>query len=400
MGPIETNANSTTDHLAKMMFVLSLVFLALVASLIVLWVDMPRVELLAGEVGEGTVSASETSFLERNATEIGEYFFIALLSIWPLFWLELLYNFGTRTESAREFLATRKSEIFACLCPPLRLAAPNHQMDKMIWLPHLGWKHSGKPLMRKLEHLFGTPMLIIALFILPILLVEFGLKSVVESNFGLQLTLHICTGLIWCAFAIEFIVMINATDKKLAYVKKNWIDLAIILLPLISFLRSLRAIRAFKVAKFAKVQQLARVGRIYRMRGLMAKALRALMLLEFLNRLLRITPEKKLSKLLAEKEELMEELDELEQKILATRNSVEAEKQRRAAASAQVIQEQNLATDPATESDSSIGPIESTTVSSEFDPDSEPTSQTPSERSASPDGSLETTGRGPDTSAA
>ena len=174
-------------------------------------------------------------------------------------------------------------------------------------------------------------MLLIALFILPILLVEFGLKDLVDSNFAVRLTLHICTGLIWCAFAIEFLIMICATDRKLAYVKKNWLDLAIILLPLISFLRSLRAVRAFRLAKFAKVQQLAKLGRVYRLRGLMTKALKALMLFEFLHRLLRITPAKKLAKLKSQREDRLEELEELELEIRQLEQAIATEKNEAAA---------------------------------------------------------------------
>ena len=176
-------------------------------------------------------------------------------------------------------------------------------------------------------------MLLIALFILPVLLFEFGLKDLVESNFAVRLTLHICTGLIWCAFAIEFLIMICATDRKLVYVKQNWLDLAIILLPLISFLRSLRAVRAFRVAKLAKVQQLAKLSRVYRLRGLMTKALKALMLLEFLHRLLRITPEKKLAKLKAQRVEQLEELEELELEIQELERKISAENEEEDAAS-------------------------------------------------------------------
>lgn len=317
MSPARFNQQDIRNWLAPTMFSLSLVFLVLIAALIVVWVDIPRVELLAAEAAandeaaEVLLSASST---EQNAVSIGNYLAFGLLLLWPLFWVELGYHVGVHG-SMKSFWQKRKLEILPCLCPPLRLAAPSYAENGKIWLPKLGWQQPGKPLVKRLERIFGSPMLVIALLILPILSIEFGLKDLVEQNFGLRLTLHICTGFIWCAFAIEFIVMVSATDRKLAYVKKNWIDLAIVLLPLISFLRSLRVVRAIKVAKFAKVQQLARVGRVYRMRGLMAKALRALMLFEFLHRLLRITPDKKLDKLMAKRDELAEEMSDLDEEI-------------------------------------------------------------------------------------
>jgi len=125
--------------------------------------------------------------------------------------------------------------------------------------------------------------------------------------------IHAATGFIWFAFTVEFIVMVSATDRKIAYIKKNWLDLAIILLPLISFLRGIRALR---LAKLAKVQQLAKMGRVYRMRGLGMKLLKALLLFEIVSRVLRITPEKKLQKLNQLRDECLEELDEVEADIL------------------------------------------------------------------------------------
>ena len=333
-GPDSDRVSDLDLRLAKPMFGLSLLFLALIAALVVLWVDIPRVEMLASEasVAESAEGLADASGIEGKATKApviryGDYCMFALLAIWPLFWAEFAYKVRTHDKSKGSFFSKRVFDTLICVCPPLRLAAPNYNNEGKIWLPKLNWQQPGKQLSRILEKAFGPPMLLIALFILPVLLVEFGLKEIVESNFAVRLALHICTGLIWCAFAIEFLIMICATDRKLAYVKKNWLDLAIILLPLISFLRSLRAVRAFRVAKFAKVQQLAKLGRVYRMRGLMTKALKALMLLEFLNRLLRITPEKQLAKLKMQRAERVEELEELDSDIRQLERKISAKKE-------------------------------------------------------------------------
>jgi voltage-gated potassium channel len=134
-------------------------------------------------------------------------------------------------------------------------------------------------------------------------------------------------GLIWCAFTYEFIVMVSSTKKKLAYVKKNWIDLAIILLPLISFLRSLRIVRAAKLARFAKIQQLTKMGRVYRMRGMLAKTIRAFLVLELVHRILKTSPEKRLDKLLAQVEDKQDELRELRQQVEVGRAEMRATQQ-------------------------------------------------------------------------
>jgi voltage-gated potassium channel len=342
MSPIELQYIRNSERLAPAMFALSLLFLTTIAALIVVWVDIPRMEWLAAEAVEGqesSIAPVPTSFIERNAIHIGNYLCCVLFAVWPLFWAELIYNVRNHG-TIKSFWKDRKFDFFACLCPPLRLAAPSFRNSGKIWLPKLGWQQPGKPLSRKLERIFGSPMLLIALLILPILLVEFGLKELVESSFGLRLTLHICTGLIWCAFAIEFIVMISATDRKFAYVKKNWVDLAIILLPLISFLRSLKAIRAFRFARLAKVQQLARFGRVYRMRGLLAKALKALLLFEFLNRVMRVTPEKQLAKLLVQRQDRADELRELDREIRKVRRRLDSDQENRESAESTAVEVQ------------------------------------------------------------
>ncbi len=310
------------DTLAPWMFGLAAVFLILLASLIVLWVDIPRVRELAESVvvkdqtANSVVDATRLTAMQdpqymQTSARMGSMVGAMLLALWPLFWLEYLYSLRLQNNGSR-FSANGLYRFIACFIPPCRLSTPSSAWGERIWLPILHWQTPGKALVRTLERLFSKPMLVIALLILPILLIEFGLKSLVEEHEWLRLLLHVCTGFIWCAFAFEFIVLISATDKKLVYVKKHWIDLAIILLPLISFLRTVRVLR---LARLAKVQKLAKMGRVFRMRGLLMKTLRALMFLEVVNRLLRVTPEKKLVKLKAEYTDRLEDLEELKATI-------------------------------------------------------------------------------------
>ncbi len=93
------------------------------------------------------------------------------------------------------------------------------------------------------------------------------------------------------------------------------IDLAIILLPVISFLRSLRVVRAMRIARLAKIQQLSKMGRLYRLRGLMMRALRALMILQLINRVFRVGPERQLPKFRLLLEEKQAEVHTLSRQI-------------------------------------------------------------------------------------
>ena len=308
------------EWLAVPMFCLSLFFLTILAGLTVVWVDMAapshlpiEADVAGGVTGESIPDAF--SGLRKSAVWAGYILLAVLVSIWPLFCLEPIFCrwYGGRHGTPKS--AGWPTDFWVAVCPPLRLAKPIAEMNGEIWLPKIGWHPPGKPLAKLLEKVFSKPMLIIAMLILPILLIEFGFSQQVRTMPWLKLTLSISTGLIWCAFAIEFIVMLSATDKKLAYVKKNWIDLAIILLPLVSFLRSLRIVRTANIAKFAKVQQLTKMSRIYRMRGLMAKSIRALMVLEVMHRVFNTTPEKRIEKLSLQLEEIEEEADEIRSRI-------------------------------------------------------------------------------------
>ena len=305
------------DEFAFPMFGLSVVFLLLMAGIVVTWVDIPRVaelaQLDADEKALNPVAVQEAIQMANAASLVGQYLIAALLIMWPLFWLEFAYNYVT----ARNSDGSRKTHfqpLLACLIPPLRIGRVSPAWDSRMWLPSLSWQHPGRELSSLLTRIFSKPMLVIALLILPILAIEFVFKGAVQQHFWLRLLLHIATGFIWFAFAFEFIVMISATDKKLAYIKRNWVDLVIILIPLVSFLRTLRVLR---LAKLAKIQKIAKLSRIYRVRSLGTKALRALMMFGFVNRLLRITPQKRLSKLKEQRDERLAELAELDEEIAA-----------------------------------------------------------------------------------
>jgi voltage-gated potassium channel len=168
------------------------------------------------------------------------------------------------------------------------MCARSPEIGFRIWLPGLGWRQANKRLRKRLERHFSVPMILIALLILPVLVVEYFMKTqVVEYNW-LRLLLHVSTGVIWFAFAFEFILMFSVADKRIEYCKVHWLDIAIIILPLFSFLRSLRVLRASQVTKMA---------RVYRLRGTAVRALRAMILLEFYHRIVGTDIDRRIEKL-------------------------------------------------------------------------------------------------------
>lgn len=290
----DEHCESVADRMALPMFCLSLLFLTLVAILITTQLYAPRLADFA---------ASGSSAVAHNQQTTAQLTYVAgalLLIIWPIFWLEHWYNAHRASRADGRSVQTKRM-LSVCLCPPLRLGATSPAKDNQIWLPGMGWNKPGRALVKALQQKLSLPMLIIALTILPVLLIEKVFGAAVAESAWLRLMLNAATGFIWLAFTAEFIVMVNASAKKLSYVKDNWIDLAIILLPLIAFLRSFSL--------------LAKLGRAYRMRGILIKTARALTLLEIADRLTGNDPVKKLQRLNERYQEKAEELQELQDEI-------------------------------------------------------------------------------------
>lgn len=302
--------------LGPAMFYLSLGFLALLATIMVLWIDVPRVVEIAEVLEDGQfmqLSEEELAF-ESIAFSWGKFCGISLLLMWPIFVAEQLFYF-LRSEPQKSFFRNYPYWFLFCLLPPLRLCAQRREDINQIWLPQFGWCVVDRNLRRKLERIFSFPMIGIALLILPVLGLQHYFGERIADYPTLRILLHFGTGLIWFAFAVEFIVMVSVAPQKLVYCKQHWLDLVIILLPLVSFLRTLRLLRASKLLKVGKLQQLSRVVRIYRLRGVAMRGLRALLLLEVLHRLLRTKPETRIVKLEQQVIDKQRELDELREEI-------------------------------------------------------------------------------------
>lgn len=201
------------------------------------------------------------------------------------------------------------------LFPPIDLASRHIQKSKLIWLPFYGWCRSNEGLQKHLRKQFSLPMIIIALMIIPILLIEWKFYEEVSAYLKTDLSfwLDIVQAFIWMAFAFEFILMVSISTDKLEYVRHNWIDLLIILLPFISFIRTVRII---------KVARLGQLARGYKLRGLLMKAKQGFIFASFFYRILTLKPDfqikklkKKLEKNQRERETIEEELMELYQAL-------------------------------------------------------------------------------------
>ncbi|TWU34964.1 potassium channel protein [Novipirellula artificiosorum] len=304
---------------APLMFWLSLTFLVFQSILVVLWVDVPNLrENLAIEdmqLGEAATHDLLLMSVADGSSESIEMFAIyGMLLIWPIVIAESILHWLTRPWN-RETRSFHFYSLLFCICPSLRMCARSLRMGKRIWLPELGWRKADARMRRRLERRLSMPMIGIAMLIMPVLLVELFMKTQVADYRWLRFALHFSTGFIWFCFAAEFILMVSIAEKKLAYCKTHWIDLAIIFLPLVSFLRSLRLLRATGITKMLRLSQLNQVARVYRLRGTALKALRALVLIDFLERVISPAPEKSLLRLRLQLAELEREAKRVRRKI-------------------------------------------------------------------------------------
>jgi len=227
--------------------------------------------------------------------------------LYPLFIAEFLLHLLIGSKRRRQYL-------LFCLVPPLRLAARDCETGKSIWLPSAGWTEVDASLVKRVEKAFGGPMIAIALLMLPLLALEFIWRDAVKANAFLALLVDVGTALIWTAFAFEFIVMVSIVGRRIRYCREHWIDLVIIIAPMLAFARLLR------LGRLMRLQYLLRASRLYRLRGLALRMYRAVMLLEVLARFVQGSPGRRLKRL---RETLAEKKEEIEQ-ILHEIREIEA----------------------------------------------------------------------------
>ena len=273
---------ATSSRHAAAMFVLGMLFLILVAVAIQ-WLQRPDIQ------------PQQVIWL-----------FWVLVALWILFLLEALLGIWKSQVPWHQAL---QRGLLICLIPPFRMAISTFTPYESIWLPFMGWHRIDRQLFERMEKSFAMPMLVIGLMILPIIAAEFLLKERVVEIPYLAPSLEIGKAVIWLAFSTEFVLMVSIAERKLVYCKKNWIDLVIILLPLLAFLRGLQLLQATRIAWINKLI------RVYRLRGLTHRAYRGLVVLEVLERIFHRDLHKRLAHLQLQVEQKEQEILHLHCKI-------------------------------------------------------------------------------------
>jgi len=214
--------------------------------------------------------------------------------------------------------ARLKSLLLTTVLPPLRMVTASSKPRGWLWLPRIGWKPVGEETSEQLEQKLALPMVILTLLVLPVLGAELTGGETLENHPRMALATHLTTCVIWIGFTMEFLWMVAAAPNKLAYCLKNWINLVIILLPLIAFLRVLNIFR------FTRMLRAGKLLRAYRLRGLWTRLWRLALLFNLLERLQQRDPAKYCAALEKKIADLEEELAKLHAKLSEQRAKVEA----------------------------------------------------------------------------
>ncbi|MBY0527454.1 MAG: hypothetical protein K2R98_28920 [Gemmataceae bacterium] len=278
------------DRLAKPMFLLAGTFLV----------------LLSGLIREGHhVNAGV------QVAMLGLYL-AGLLFLWPLFLVEAVLRASLLSPAERS-IKNIAWTLVPALLPPLRMAVQGVRRPGQMWLPGLGWQVVDYDLRKTLELFFSVPMIFMALLILPVLAIEYYRQNwlePMESEPLLRAFLDICISVIWIAFTAEFIIRMAVADSRWQYALAHWLDLAVVVLPMVEFLPFLRVIR---------LTALTQLSRYYRIYGVAGKGWRAFLVLEVLQRLTRHSAvarlEGELEAKLEEAQELQREIDYYRRKI-------------------------------------------------------------------------------------
>ncbi len=214
--------------------------------------------------------------------------------------------------------ARLKRLLLTALLPPLRMVTASSKPRGWLWLPGIGWKPAGEETSEQLEQKLALPMVILTLLVLPVLGAELTGGETLDNHPRMALATHLTTCVIWIGFTMEFLWMVAAAPDKLSYCLRNWINLVVILLPLVAFLRMLNIFR------FTRMLRAGKLLRAYRLRGLWTRLWRLALLFNLLDRLQQRDPAKYCSALEKKIADLEEKLGELRSKLAEQRTKVTA----------------------------------------------------------------------------
>jgi voltage-gated potassium channel len=101
----------------------------------------------------------------------------------------------------------------------------------------------------RFERQTAIPMLVFALAIIPLLVIPF----VVELSSALDRTFAALEWFIWAAFAAEYGIRLYLAPQKWSFIKRNKIDLLVVVIPFLRPVRVMRSARGLRVLRAVRL---------------------------------------------------------------------------------------------------------------------------------------------------
>jgi voltage-gated potassium channel len=245
---------------------------------------------------------------------------ILLIVCWPFFFIERIIYLIFCQHSWKSYVWL----VVITLLPPIRLATRRCNQPDFIWL--LTWRLINSSLYTKLEKRFLLPILLLSLFMSPFWVTELFFPDKLNNHELLYHLVNLGNALIWELFVIEFIIMFSLAEKKLPYLKKHWLELSIIVLPmlalasiLISRYALLKQFNLINPENLLKIERIRRILNIYRTRVVFNRILRIFIVIDVLKRFYQHRNPQKYLTLLQEKLAQQEqEIVKIKQQITQT----------------------------------------------------------------------------------
>lgn len=118
---------------------------------------------------------------------------------------------------------------------------------------------------------FEVPVLVAALLVVPVIFIE----EQATSDAWLT-TAAVVNWLIWLAFTVEYLVVVSLNDRRMAYTRKAWLDVFIIVtsFPLLpDVMAATRLLRLLRLARVFRLLRLVRLAAVIARGGVAARAI-------------------------------------------------------------------------------------------------------------------------------
>jgi len=110
-------------------------------------------------------------------------------------------------------------------------------------------KQTREEMLIKFERYTEVPMLALVIVMIGTLIAP----MVWQFNDQTKLIFEIADWVIWGLFALELFVKTYLSSNRLAYLKKNWLDVVVVIIPLLRVFRIFRAFRLLRVVRLSRV---------------------------------------------------------------------------------------------------------------------------------------------------